>query len=952
MEEAPNLNPEDMPDEVKELLNVLEKKFKHSEVVFNIHVPEHLRPVFEGVFGKKFLNRTEWEKFINHTVVTVPQVGGRPSEKSEVMRTPSISVHLGNKDSESVHIKSARKCAQCMWSAQECTLFGLRCKDINLLQLMDAIGNVLKRRLEEEGKFSRDATRTVVKLAVMHLLLVKECTHEELVRAIFDLAKEIEHRHNVKKRVAGLDRKTKSVLANIDGIVSTEERSIPVYLIRDSLIEEIEEEYYRLMGIQKQYEMVEKEIEKKSTLEDLDDAVERFADFIENYVDADGKHTYIDQLVENISVKNMRAIVIDWMHLNSYDTGLAHKLLESMECDALIRKLEDGIRLFLQKNPLFGSTIPRISVRIFNLPRTLAPRDIRKEHLLHFVQVEGIISRVSDIKPTPVRAVYICNDCGNEMVRYQEPYLPMARPLKCDACGSRNIELNIARSIFENVQSLRIQDDPSVLSGRTLPRHLDVIVLGDLVDYVAPGDRVRITGVYLAVQKDPKNPMSFKKILVVNNIEKLSKTMDEVEYSEADIPVFREEVSKKDFEEKFIRSIAPGVHGMEKVKLGIALSLLGGEEQKLADGTTVRGRIHILELGDPGVAKSTLLDFVKHLSPRAVRSTGRGTTAAGITAAAVKDEITGEWVLEAGTLVLADQGVALIDELDKMRDHDRSNIHQAMEQGIVSINKAGIVADLNARTTVIAAANPRYGRWNRRKSVAEQIGFNPTLLSRFDLIYLILDEPDEDFDRQLIEHLKRRQDKNELMKDVYDVEFLRKFIAYARKEIHPVLSEGAWEYLKDYYVSLRRRASKNEEDGITRVPITARQAEALIRLATAHAKLHLRKVVTIEDMEVAVGLMEYTMRHLNPDNQLDTSVIYVGRPTEEVQILEKLEEIIRLLDDGEGAPYSAIESEARIQLRLTTNEIREYLSQLLRGRKVLYMGRIGDTEYYKAVMES
>ena len=664
---------------------------------------------------------------------------------------------------------------------------------------------------------------------------------------------------------------------------------------------------------------------------DREEMIERFAAFLRNYADDKGSEVYINKLKDLLTVIPKRSLTIDWTHLNSYDPELAEELLNNPE--EAIAAAEDAIQIVLREPPIEKREEFKVHARFYNLPKTLLVKELGSEHINRFIQVEGIVTRVSEVKPFVQRAVFICKDCGNEMVRLQKPYENLIKPARCDACGSRNVDLDVEKSRFINFQSFRLQDRPESLKGGQMPRFVDAILLDDMVDSALPGDRVLVTGILRVIleQKD-KRPI-FKKVLEVNHIEQLSKEIEELDISPEDEQKIRELARRKDVIETIVDSIAPAIWGMKDVKMGIALALFGGVQRLLPDGTKLRGESHVLLVGDPGVAKSQLLRYVANLAPRAIYTSGKSSSAAGLTAAAVRDEFTGSWVLEAGVLVLADGGFAMIDEFDKMSDRDRSAIHEALEQQTISISKAGITATLNARTTVIAAANPKYGRFNRHKSLPEQLDLPPTLLSRFDLIFLLLDEPDEKLDSSIAEHiLKVRRGEAEAVTPKIPYDLLKKYIAYARKNIHPVLSREAMEEIKRYYVRMRKGFRRSgEEEGVQPIPITARQLEALIRLSEAHARMRLSETVTREDARAAIRLVEDMIRKIAVDEEgtLDISILEVGTSSRKINKIDRLVSIVKALEDeGEyGAPVDRILEEA-VKQGINKAEARRLLEEL------------------------
>ncbi len=677
---------------------------------------------------------------------------------------------------------------------------------------------------------------------------------------------------------------------------------------------------------------------------DREEMIERYARFFREYVDDSGNEVYLNKLKDLLTVVPKRSLSIDWAHLNSFDPELAEELLNSPEESILAA--EDAIQIVLREPPLLKEEEFKVHARFYNLPKTLLVKELGSEHINRLIQVEGIITRVSEVKPFVEKAVFVCKDCGNEMVRLQRPYENLVKPAKCDACGSRNVDLDVEKSRFVNFQSFRLQDRPESLKGGQMPRFVDAILLDDMVDTALPGDRVLVTGILRVILEQRDKRPIFKKVLEVNHIEQLSKEIEELEISPEDEQKIRELAKRKDIVDAIVDSIAPAIWGMKNVKKGIALALFGGVQRVLPDGTKLRGESHVLLVGDPGVAKSQLLRYVANLAPRAIYTSGKSSSAAGLTAAAVRDEFTGSWVLEAGVLVLADGGFALIDEFDKMSDRDRSAIHEALEQQTISISKAGITATLNARTTVIAAANPKFGRFNRHKSLPEQLDLPPTLLSRFDLIFLLLDEPDEKIDGAIAEHiLKVRRGEAEAVTPKIPYDLLKKYIAYARKNIHPVLSREAMEEIKRYYVRMRKGIRrKSDEEELQPIPITARQLEALVRLSEAHARMRLSETVTKEDARAAIAIIEDMLRTIAVDEEgaLDVSILEVGKSSKKISKIEKMVEIIKNLEgEGEfGAPEDKIVEAAKQAGLGSEGEIKKLLADLKRDARI-YEPRAG-----------
>uniref|UniRef100_A0A336MH06 DNA replication licensing factor MCM3 n=1 Tax=Culicoides sonorensis TaxID=179676 RepID=A0A336MH06_CULSO len=538
----------------------------------------------------------------------------------------------------------------------------------------------------------------------------------------------------------------------------------------------------------------------------------------------------------------------------------------------------------------------------------VTPRSLTSHYLGNLVCVEGIVTKVSLIRPKVVRSVHYCPATKKvierkytDLTSYEGVPTGSAYPTK-DEDGNL-LETEYGLSTYKDHQTLSIQEMPEKAPAGQLPRSVDVICDDDLVDKCKPGDRVQIVGNYrcLPGKQGGYTTGVFRTVLIANNVATLGK--------ETSLSVTREEINmckklakNNDIFDVLSKSLAPSIHGHEFVKKAILLLLLGGIEKNLPNGTRLRGDINILLIGDPSVAKSQLLRYVLHTAPRAIPTTGRGSSGVGLTAAVTSDQETGERRLEAGAMVLADRGVVCIDEFDKMSDIDRTAIHEVMEQGRVTISKAGIHASLNARCSVLAAANPVYGRYDQYKTPMENIGLQDSLLSRFDLLFVMLDSVDSELDEIIADHVVRmhryrnpkeqdgdvlsmgdsavdmlstfKGNDDEKETEVYErydpllhgksrkktdqilsVDFMRKYINIA-KCLKPKLSAQACELISSEYSRLRSQEMIDSETARTQ-PVTARTLETLIRLATAHAKARMVKTVTAHDAEAAIELVQY-----------------------------------------------------------------------------------------------
>ncbi|OXU23680.1 hypothetical protein TSAR_010687 [Trichomalopsis sarcophagae] len=541
------------------------------------------------------------------------------------------------------------------------------------------------------------------------------------------------------------------------------------------------------------------------------------------------------------------------------------------------------------------------------------PRTLTSKYLGNMVCVEGIVVKCSLVRPKVVRSVHYCSVTKSIVERAYSDLtsfdaFPASAVYPTQDEDGNPLETEYGLSTYKDHQTLTIQEMPEKAPAGQLPRSVDVVCDDDLVDLCKPGDRIQVVGNYrcLPAKKNGYTSGAFRTILIANNISQLSKEA-ELHISHDDVTLCKnlsKSKAQKNIFELLSKSLAPSIHGHEYVKKAILCLLLGGTEKILANGTRLRGDINVLLIGDPSVAKSQLLRYVLSIAPRAITTTGRGSSGVGLTAAVTSDTETGERRLEAGAMVLADRGVICIDEFDKMSDIDRTAIHEVMEQGRVTIAKAGIHASLNARCSVLAAANPVYGRYDQYKTPMENIGLQDSLLSRFDLLFVMLDTIDADVDHIIsdfvvrmhryrnpaeqegealpfnigLEYLSTKnpdaedlQEEETQVYETYDpllhgksrkksdqiltVKFMRKYIHIARC-MKPKLTEEACQCISEEYSRLR--SEEGVEDNVARTqPITPRTLETLIRLSTAHAKARLSKNVTKEDARAAIALVQY-----------------------------------------------------------------------------------------------
>ncbi|XP_026466222.1 DNA replication licensing factor Mcm7-like [Ctenocephalides felis] len=495
-------------------------------------------------------------------------------------------------------------------------------------------------------------------------------------------------------------------------------------------------------------------------------------------------------------------------------------------------------------------------------------REIKAENIGKLVTVRGIVTRCTEVKPMMVVATYTCDQCGSET--YQPvtslTFMP-ATECPSDDCrvnkaGGR-LYLQTRGSKFIKFQELKIQEHSDQVPVGHIPRTLTVFCRGEVTRMAQPGDHVMITGVFLPLLRTGFRQMSVgllsETYLEAHKVVCFDRTPEGEESPELTEEELAE-LSEEDFYSRLACSLAPEIYGHEDVKKALLLLLVGGVDKR-PDGMKIRGNINICLMGDPGVAKSQLLSYIDRLAPRSQYTTGRGSSGVGLTAAIMKDPLTGEMTLEGGALVLADQGVCCIDEFDKMAENDRTAIHEVMEQQTISIAKAGIMTSLNARVSILAAANPAYGRYNPRRTIEQNIQLPAALLSRFDLLWLIQDKPDRDNDLRLAKHITyvhthSKQPPTRVRS--LNMNLMRRYIALCKRK-EPVIPNDLTDYIVGAYVELRRVARNSRDMTFT----SARNLLGILRLSTALARLRLADIVEKEDVAEAIRLLEMSKDSLN-----------------------------------------------------------------------------------------
>ena len=655
------------------------------------------------------------------------------------------------------------------------------------------------------------------------------------------------------------------------------------------------------------------------------DPQERFLEFFK-------KEKY-RQKISQMALTGRESITVDFEELFAFDQALAARLLEKP--DEFLQHADNAAYAQLGiEDAEYAEKIERITVRITLLLGKEQLRKLGSKQMGKLIMVEGIVVRATPVRPMVMQASFKCKRCGT-ISRTDQTGAFLRAPFECTdpSCRQKGpFEFVQEESTFIDSQDLRLQERPEDLPPGQLPRTLNVKLVGtEIVDLARPGDHVSIVGIVRAIA--PSRPgigklRTFILHLDANSLEVLGKEPE----SSPPTPEEEEKIFQlaKDpwVHRKIVGSIAPSIYGYEHIKEAIMYLLFGGVSKSLPD-ITIRGEMNALLIGDPGTAKSQLLQYVSRIAPRGLYTSGRGTTAAGLTAAVIREK-GGSMSLEAGALVLADKGIACIDEMDKMRPEDRVAIHEAMEQHTVSVAKGGIVATLNARTAILAAANPALGRYEPHRTVAENISLPVTILSRFDLIFVLRDIPNKDADGKMSEHILEIHRKGlSPVEAPVPAELMRKYVSYA-KTIKPILGKEALKRLGDFYLAMR---SASETEG-SPVAITARQLESLVRIAEARARAALKKEVSAEDAEAAIAIMKRSLEEVGIDvssYKMDIDIIMTGKPK---SVRDKMQIVLSVLMQMEKetgvVEKQALVTELETKHKIPRGDIERMIGQLLR----------------------
>ena len=672
---------------------------------------------------------------------------------------------------------------------------------------------------------------------------------------------------------------------------------------------------------------------------------DKVKEFLTQFKDPTGSFSYVEQ-IDQMMPKRAKYIVVDFNDLVSVPF-IESKFVESP--DEILNAFSRAIKEILQERfPEYARKIEHdIRARIANFPAERSLRQINSEVITKMTSVSGMVVRASEVKPLAKELTYKCLDKHISKFTLLDG-MSLDKAVKCQSpkCPYTNLAIVAEESRFIDFQIVRLQELPEDLPPGQLPHYVNVSMKQDLVDYARPGDRIILTGIVRIEQErvfgvKQSESALYRLRMDGNNIEfiggrgiKGSRRTEREEISPDEQKIIRTLSKNPDIYNRLIASFAPHIRGHELFKEAILLLIVGSTQRALSDGSKVRGDINVFLVGDPGTAKSEMLKFCARIAPRGLYTSGRGSTAAGLTAAVVRDA-SGIFMLEAGAVVLGDQGLVCIDEFDKMRPEDRSALHEVMEQQSASIAKGGIVATLNARTSILAAANPMFGKYDPFKNLTENVNLPIPLLTRFDLVFVVRDIPHKEKDRQIAQHiLSQHGTSGTDTTSLIDVDILTKYLAYA-KQNDPVLTKEAENKIMEFYLKMRSVEGEDKEKMIT---ITPRQLEGLIRLSTARARILLKNQVEEDDADRAIYLFNEMLKNAGIDvntGKIDIGVLQ-GRPRSEVSKLATFMEILKSL---EGEPQSPVLEQTFVDElvkseKFNEEEARNYIRRMVRDATI------------------
>ncbi|KAI5167174.1 DNA replication licensing factor MCM4 [Nematocida sp. AWRm79] len=664
----------------------------------------------------------------------------------------------------------------------------------------------------------------------------------------------------------------------------------------------------------------------------IQETIDLFKEFIRTYSNSDGVFVYLQRIEEMHELEDY-VITLNCEHLKNtaYDRILTEILAYPVEIFPLLEIAVSD--LYLEKYP---STPPAIKVLVSNIGNQKNIRDLHPEDVDTTVEVIGMVTKTSGIIPDITTAAYVCGKC-KEVLTTEVVRGVIAEPVDCP-CGQRfSMEMDSMLSSFQDKQVIKIQELPESVCDGLVPCTITVLASHVLTDGLSPGDKVRIAGIFRAVPLKLNYIHRTIKSSFKTYIEMVSYTkIAEEKMGRCSFDAL-EEIERlrntEDVYEKLALSVAPSIYGMLDVKKALLLQMFGGVTKSL-NGARFRGDINVLLAGDPGVAKSQLLLAVHRLIDRGVYASGKGSSAVGLTANVSRDMESGQHILESGALVISDGGVCCIDEFDKMGEATRSVLHEAMEQQTVSVAKAGIITTLNARCSILAACNPINSSYDPKKNIIENLDIPPTLLSRFDVVCLLLDRVNEKRDKEISTHIIKLYAGTEKPEEPPVKESVLKQYIKEGRNINPRITESAALRISKEYQELRLLGNGKS------VTATTRQLESLIRLSEAHARMRLSHAVEEKDVSEAIRIIKDSLHIYAVDpvtGRIDMELLHTGKTTAALKLEDDLKELI-LRDIGKGSTVPKLMESLNTTARIQEKVLMTILEELQEDGKIMIDG--------------
>ncbi|USN45904.1 MAG: minichromosome maintenance protein MCM [Candidatus Woesearchaeota archaeon] len=656
--------------------------------------------------------------------------------------------------------------------------------------------------------------------------------------------------------------------------------------------------------------------------------IQHFEDFF--------KQHYYDEILSAANRED-KVLAVPFLDLSKFNVDLANDLLDDPENTLKAAQLSIS-------NLDLGTNLPvkDFTVRFHDLPdhSIVRIKDVRSKHLHRFILARGVIRQKTPVRPQVTTAKFECPSCGaiHNILQVDTKF---REPVTC-SCGRKGGFRLLSKELID-VQKISLEESSDELEGSDQPKRIDLILRKDLVSPLAekmtnPGSKIAVTGILKEIPillSQGGRSTRYDLMLEANHVMPIEQDFSELIISKEEEREIKNLSKDPEIFPKLIASLAPHIYGHDQIKRALTLQLFGGVLKE--GGVRRRGDIHILLVGDPGAAKSQLLKRVISIAPKGRFVSGKGSSGTGLTAALVKDEFLRGWALEAGDLVLANKGIIAIDEMDKMSQDDTSALHEGMEQQTITVSKGNIHATLRSETTILAAANPKFGRFDPYELIAKQIELPSTLINRFDLIFPVRDLPDRERDTQLATFILsiHKGDENEKPYQPLSDDIIRKYVAYAKQHVKPALTTPALEEIKRYFVEMRNYGGDGT-DSIKSIPISARQLEGLIRLAEASARTRLSKTVTKDDAKIAIDLTHYCLQQIGVDPK--TGKFDIDRITTTITAstrsgIHLVKEIISNLEEALGVKQIPLDDVIReCELKgVSAEDAREVIEKLKRS---------------------